>query len=107
MEQVVINLLSNAHRHTPVGTAIGVTTQTTTNEVLLAIHDNGPGIPAAEIERIFQRFYQLGISNGGSGLGLAIAQRIVQLHGGRIWTESHSNDGTTFWVALSHTHSGE
>lgn len=101
MEQVVINLLSNAHSHTPAGTAIGVTTQTTNSEVLLAVHDNGLGIPAAELERIFQRFYQLGVSNGGSGLGLAIAQRIVQLHGGRMWAESQPNDGTTFWVALS------
>jgi signal transduction histidine kinase len=100
LEHVVVNLLTNAHRHTPPGTRITVSGYIMDHKVLLSVSDNGPGIPAEELEEIFKRFYQLETANGGSGLGLAIARKIVQLHGGRVWAESQIGEGTTFYVAL-------
>ena len=97
---MVVNLLANAHQHTPTGSHIMVSGRVTDAEVLLAVRDTGPGIPAAERERIFQRFHRLTSTAGGSGLGLAIAKAIVELHEGRIWVESGAGGGATFWVAV-------
>ncbi|MGD9890208.1 MAG: sensor histidine kinase [Dehalococcoidia bacterium] len=100
LEQVVVNLLANAHRHTPAGTRITTTGRATPSELRLSVQDTGPGIPADELQAIFQRFYRLTPSEGGSGLGLAIAKGIVELHGGRIWAESRPGEGTTFHLLL-------
>jgi len=104
-ELVLVNLLSNAHRHTPASSRIQITGRVEDSLVVLSVRDNGPGIPAAELERIFQRFHRLGTPETGSGLGLAIARAVVELHGGRIWAESQPGAGTTFFVALPHTSS--
>ncbi len=98
--QMVVNLLANAHQHTPAGSRIMVSGRVSDAEVLLAVRDTGPGIPVAERERIFQRFHRLTSTTGGSGLGLAIAKAIVELHEGRIWVESGAGGGATFWVAI-------
>lgn len=98
--QVVINVIANAHQHTPEGTRIAVGAQVDEGVIRLAIHDNGPGIAAQELEAIYGRFYRRGPSDGGSGLGLAIARALVELHGGRIWTESAAGAGTTFTITL-------
>jgi signal transduction histidine kinase len=100
LEHVVMNLLSNAHRHTPSGTRITIAGQTTSREVQLVVSDNGPGIPSEELEAIFQRFYRRSSGDDGSGLGLAIAKAIIERHGGRIWAESQPGAGTTFSIAL-------
>ena len=105
LELVLVNLLSNAHRHTPASSRIQITGRVEASEVVLSVRDNGPGIPAAELERIFQRFHRLGAPETGSGLGLAIARAVVELHGGRIWAESRPGAGTTFFVALPHASS--
>ncbi|HSH81012.1 MAG TPA: sensor histidine kinase, partial [Herpetosiphonaceae bacterium] len=105
LELVLVNLLANAHRHTPAGSRIQITGRVEDSEVVLSVRDNGPGIPAEELERIFRRFHRLGTSENGSGLGLAIARAVVELHGGRIWAESQPGAGTTFFVALPHTSS--
>jgi signal transduction histidine kinase len=105
MEHVLVNLLANAHRHTPAGSRIAITGRVENRIVLLSVCDNGPGIPAEELEGIFRRFHRLGTSENGSGLGLAICRAVVELHGGRIWAESAPGAGTTFFVALPHTSS--
>ncbi len=100
LEQVLVNLLANAHHHTPPGTRITITGRVIAGEVVLSVADTGPGIPPNELERIFHRFHRLTTAEGGSGLGLAIAQRLVYLHHGRIWAESRPGAGATFRVAL-------
>lgn len=99
LEQVVVNLLANAQQHTPPGTQIMIVGRALADTVQLAVHDTGPGIPAAELKAIFLHFHRLG-AQGGSGLGLAVAKSIVELHGGRIWAESEVGNGTTVTIAL-------
>lgn len=116
LEQVFVNLLANAYRHTPTGTRIATSGRVMGGEVLLAVSDNGPGIPATELESIFRRFYRLApplassplasSAEGGSGLGLAIARKLVELHAGRIWAESQPGQGTTFRIALPRCENG-
>ena len=103
LEQMVVNLLSNAHRHTPPGSHIVIVGRGVDDEVRLTVSDDGPGIPAAELEGIFQRFHHLTSADSSSGLGLAIARAIVELHGGRVWAESGIVAGVAFCVALPGT----
>ncbi|MDQ4099033.1 MAG: ATP-binding protein [Chloroflexota bacterium] len=100
LEQVIVDLLANAHHHTPAGTRIAISGRVMSSDVVLSIRDNGPGIPAGELEVIFERYHR--IAGAGSGLGLAIARRIIELHGGRIWAESEAGQGATIHVALPH-----
>lgn len=100
LEQVVVNLLSNAHLHTPAGTSIAIAGYAVGGEIRLSVSDSSPGIQAEQRDAIFDRFYRLGSNDGDSGLGLVIARRIVELYGGRIWLESTPGGGTTFHVAL-------
>ncbi|HVU10779.1 MAG TPA: HAMP domain-containing sensor histidine kinase [Phototrophicaceae bacterium] len=102
--QVVDNLISNAVKYTPTGGKVTVTTQVRRNGVELTVEDTGQGIPASELPRIFERFYQVDKARGpqrGTGLGLAIVQEIVQAHGGTISVASPGeNRGSTFTVWL-------
>ncbi len=100
LEQVIVNLLANAHQHTPPRTCILLTGRTTPDEVCLTVRDNGPGISPDELAAIFQRFYRTATAGEGSGLGLAIAREIVELHGGRLWAESQLGEGSAFHLAL-------
>jgi signal transduction histidine kinase len=105
LEMVFLNVLNNAVRFTPDPGKIGVWMEPTASEVLIRIQDNGIGIPADELERIFDQFYQvedhMTRRYGGLGLGLSISRAITELHGGRIWAESGgSGQGATFTVAL-------
>jgi signal transduction histidine kinase len=95
--QVLTNILDNALRHTPAGGKIVLSAKQAGDHVELAIQDNGPGLPAEELDRIFERFYRTDSSRqrdgdlpGSSGLGLAIAKSIVQAHGGQVAAESDS-----------------
>ena len=99
LEQVVLNVIANAHRHTPGGTRIVVSGHRDGDRVLLTVRDDGPGIPIAELSKVFDRFYRLG-GEGGSGLGLSVARGIVEMHGGAIWAESRPGNGATFQIAL-------
>ncbi len=100
VEQVLNNLLSNAHRYTPKGSQIKLAIVENKTELVISISDNGPGLKLPEQERVFERFYRGPSSKGGTGLGLAIARSLVELHGGRIWVESNPNSGTTFYFTL-------
>src|SRR5690348_6849962 len=88
LEQVLVNLLANAHRHTPAGVRTTITGHVEEETIHLTVSDTGPGIPSEALEGIFERHRQLQPALGGSGLGLAIAWSLIALHGGRIWAES-------------------
>ena len=100
LEQVLVNLLANGHGHTPPDSRIAVSGRVTADDVRITVSDDGPGIPAAELEAIFGRFHRLDAAQDGSGLGLAIARRVVELHGGRLWAEVAAGRGASFHVAL-------
>ncbi|MCI0397974.1 MAG: cell wall metabolism sensor histidine kinase WalK [Chloroflexi bacterium] len=104
VQQVVANLVHNAIKFTPDGGEIRVTAewQPGQPEVVVQVRDTGVGIPAGELERIFERFYKSdrARSGGGTGLGLAIARHLVQAHGGRIWAKSREGKGSTFYFSL-------
>ncbi len=94
MQRVVVNLLHNAMKWSPTGDAITVTADAQGEETIISVLDNGPGVPAEQVERIFERFYQVDASRSGTegtGLGLAICKHIVVAHGGRIWAESNAD----------------
>jgi signal transduction histidine kinase len=106
--QIVRNLLTNAMQHTPDGGSVAIRIAGDGECALVSIADSGSGIPAAELENIFERFYRLDESrdrnNGGAGLGLAIVRRLVELHGGMVWAESSPAGATfTFALPLHHT----
>jgi two-component system OmpR family sensor kinase len=105
MRQVVTNLLANAVHHTPAGTPVEVALQPLgTDGAQLVVIDHGPGIAAADVDRVFERFARLDPSrtraSGGTGLGLAIVRAIVEAHHGTITVGATAGGGATFVVAL-------
>jgi signal transduction histidine kinase len=101
----VTNLLNNAMRFTPSGGHIWLSLKPHSGEAWFQVRDTGIGIPADELERIFQPFYQvedhLRRRHEGMGLGLAIVRGVAQAHKGRAWAESTGEgQGATFTVAL-------
>jgi two-component system, OmpR family, sensor histidine kinase KdpD len=97
LEQVFVNLLENAAKHTPPATPVEISAKATPGEVVVQVADRGPGIPAGEEERVFEKFHRSGSAPGtGVGLGLTIARGIVQAHGGRIWAENRPGGGALF-----------
>ncbi|HLL53447.1 MAG TPA: MEDS domain-containing protein [Myxococcaceae bacterium] len=100
MEQVLVNLLDNARKYSPPGTRIEVGLATEPESVVVKVRDHGGGIPAAERERVFERFYRLQHDRGGVGLGLHISREVVRLHGGELLVEAPPDGGTCFVVRL-------
>lgn len=103
MQQVLGNLVLNASRYAPEGTEIELRAERAGDEVRFAVADEGPGVPTAERERIFDKFYRGERTKqhiSGTGLGLAIARTLVELHGGRIWVEDRDGSGALFVVAI-------
>ena len=102
IEQVLNNLLSNAHKFTPRGGHIQVSVREREEAVEVSVQDDGPGIPPQEQEHIFDRFYTLstGRSPAGVGLGLYIARQLVSLHGGSIGVESQPGAGSRFYFTI-------
>jgi signal transduction histidine kinase len=103
LTQVLLNLVGNAIKFTDAG-EVRITAGAANGHFTVSVSDTGPGIPAEECERIFEKFRQVDSSNtrtkGGTGLGLAIAREIVEMHGGRIWVESTIGRGSTFRMEL-------
>lgn len=103
IERVFANLIFNAIKYTPSGGTVTIglaPALPTSNEVLYYIKDTGPGMPAADIPFIFERYYMGSKSKPGSGLGLAIAKEIVNCHGGQIWVDTEPGAGCTFSFTL-------
>ncbi|WP_331748639.1 ATP-binding protein [Streptomyces chartreusis] len=104
LQQVLRNLVGNAVQHNPPGTQVRLTLHHCGDEARVDVSDNGSGIPAADIPRLFDRFWRAEASRsrvyGGSGLGLAIVQAIVRSHGGRVIVHSEVGQGTTVTMYL-------
>ena len=99
IREVLGNLLLNALQHTPAGGAVVIKAVGADAQVIVSVADNGAGIAAEDLSRIFDRFHK-GATSRGSGLGLTIARNLVKAHGGDISAESHLGKGTTMTFSL-------
>jgi signal transduction histidine kinase len=103
-KQIMINLLSNALKFTPVNGQVTITAKPEKEYILISVADTGIGISQDNIDRIFNEFEQVDGSRTrkfeGTGLGLALTRRLVELHGGEIWVESELEKGTKFTFSI-------
>lgn len=99
-EQVLINLMENAVKHTPSGTPIEIRAETGAGAATIEISDRGPGLGPDGATKIFEKFVRVGSSKSGVGLGLAICRGIVVAHGGTITAMNRAGGGTTFRIVL-------
>ena len=103
IRQVVSNIISNAIKYSPAGTRVWVDGNVATNgRISISVRDEGPGIPSAELDKLFDRFFRGSSSTGiiGTGIGLHIAQVFIELHGGQLDVVSTEGEGTTFIAHL-------
>ena len=102
IRRVLINLIENASKFTSEGGSILIAVSKKDKNVLIRIEDNGPGIPADSLERIFNKYTRLQRENmpKGLGLGLAFCKLAVEAHGGKIWVESQENKGSKFIFSI-------
>lgn len=110
LEQAVWNLLSNALKFTPDGGSVTVTLRLGHRQVLLAVSDTGCGIPAGNMETVFDGYLhpkRLAVLPGGLGLGLPLCRRIAEGHGGRLLLDSREGQGTTVTLALPDETAGD
>ena len=102
LRQIVLNILDNALKYGPAGQTVTVTSERERGSALIAIEDQGPGVPVADAARIFEPFYRAAShteSTGGTGIGLAIVKQLVELHQGRVRVDRGS-DGARFTIEL-------
>jgi signal transduction histidine kinase len=101
--QVLANLVGNALKFTPPGGVVELGVQREDGFVRFTVADTGPGVPAEDLPRLFERFYQAGGAEQkrqGLGLGLAISKTLVEAHGGRLWAECRPGSGARFHFTL-------
>jgi two-component system sensor histidine kinase SenX3 len=100
----IYNLLDNAVKYSDEGSSVDVFARTDGSEVSISVRDHGIGIPARDLERVFERFYRVDQARsrqtGGTGLGLAIVRHVVQNHDGSVRVESRPGEGSTFTLCL-------
>ena len=99
LEQVIMNLLTNAVKFTPLGGTISVKVREQDSGLMVAVKDNGIGIAKEDQARLFKPYSRISADRQrqpGLGLGLALSKQVVELHGGRIWVDSDSGSGSTF-----------
>ncbi|MDR2478378.1 MAG: PAS domain-containing sensor histidine kinase, partial [Treponema sp.] len=105
--QALINLLDNAIKYSPDNSVIRASAFLKNTEIVLEVKDEGIGIPAEHLERIFERFYRVDRSRsreaGGTGLGLSIVRHIALLHAGKAEVESHAGEGSIFRIKIPQT----
>jgi two-component system phosphate regulon sensor histidine kinase PhoR len=104
LHQVLVNLISNAIKYSPEGSTITLGARRDGEKIIIWVQDEGMGIPAELREKIFEKFYRIDNTDrriiGGTGLGLALVREIIDAHGGRVWVESTTDKGSTFYVQL-------
>ncbi len=102
--EILANLLDNADKYTPAGAPVFIDARANEDEVIIAVRDQGPGLPDAARERVFDKFYRTDSSDAqaayGYGLGLYVCRRLVEAQNGRVWAENHPQGGAVFSVAL-------
>jgi signal transduction histidine kinase len=103
LSQVLANLLSNAARYTPRGGTMTIRAERRPADLLVSVVNTGEGIPPADLERVFERFYRVEKSRdrarGGAGIGLSVVKQLVEAGGGRVGAESGGGQ-TRFWFSL-------
>jgi two-component system phosphate regulon sensor histidine kinase PhoR len=106
MHDALRNLIENAVNYSAEGGRIELGARVGDGRVLLSVGDDGPGVPEADLGRVFERFYRVDKSRtrdpGGTGLGLSIVRHLVELHGGRVHAENRKQGGAIFTIALPH-----
>ncbi len=102
MEQVLVNILDNAHKYSPPDLPIELRAWVDGDEARIDVADNAPQIPAGDFNRVFDKFYRVQVPRqvSGTGLGLSICKGIVEAHGGRIWAEHRPEGGNVLRIAL-------
>ena len=102
MEQVLVNVLSNAAKFSGEGATVTIDARKVDGSVEITVSDTGPGIPQDKLEKIFEEYYRLDehADIPGSGLGLAIARKMIEAHGGKIWAESPATGGSVFHIVV-------
>jgi two-component system sensor histidine kinase KdpD len=102
IEQVLVNLLDNALKYTPDGTPIDISAEIEENQLVVEVADRGPGIPEADLPRLFEKFYRgpQKETKSGAGLGLSICKGIIEIHGGTISAENGPGGGSLFRFTL-------
>lgn len=104
LDQVLANLVDNAIKYGKNGGMVRVGARAADGKVEVFVQDDGPGLPAEALERVFERFYRVDKARsreqGGTGLGLSIVKHIVQTHGGKVWATSEPGRGATFFFTL-------
>lgn len=103
MEQTLVNLLDNALRYSPPGSAVEIRARAGRDRVTVTVADRGPGVPEGELERIFEKFYRspgAGGAAGGTGLGLSIARGVVEAHGGQIRARNREGGGLEVEIGI-------
>jgi PAS domain S-box-containing protein len=103
LEQVLINVLTNAIKYSPTSDEIILSTKSDNENVILSVTDSGIGIPEEDMEKVFTRFFRVrGLAStfSGSGIGLYISSEIIKRHGGKMWVESQENIGSTFFCSI-------
>ena len=105
LQQVLFNLVDNAVKYGRTDGRVEISARRVdAHTVEMSVHDDGPGIPAEALERVFERFYRVDKARsreqGGTGLGLSIVKHIIHAHHGRVWAESKPGQGTTFFFTL-------
>ena len=103
LHDILRNLIENAVNYSPEATGVQIDASRRNNSIDIAVSDSGPGIPPADLKRVFERFYRVDKSRsrpGGTGLGLAIVRHLVELHGGTVTAENRPEGGARFTVTL-------
>jgi two-component system sensor histidine kinase KdpD len=100
--QVLVNLIDNSLKYSSPDTVVEILAKQANGEVFIQVRDRGVGIPAGDLEHIFDKFYRVQRPENisGTGLGLSISKGIVEAHGGRIWAENRPGGGTVVTFAL-------